>query len=177
MPIFIGELPEHLSIKQMVLDKISMMPEGEYIGGKSRISKCDYDLPKFFKREYADLVRPCLLKYMLNLGNSIGYNDVQIHNLWFQQYKQDSVHHWHIHYNCQWTNVYYLDLNDNNPKTQILEFLSKEIIDMPIKEGDVLTFPSSIIHRAPPNKHNSVKTIISFNSDFFMEAEDYGQIN
>jgi hypothetical protein len=35
-----------------------------------------------------------------------------------------------------------------------------------IKEGDVLIFPSNLVHRAPKIKNNLRKTIISFNIDF-----------
>ena len=174
MPVFLGELPEHSVLKESVLEGISKMPEGEYVGGKSLITKCDYDLPKSFKRSYSDIIKPYLLKYMLGLAQFAGFSDVQIHNLWFQQYKKDSTHTWHIHYGCQWTNVYYLDFNELNPKTQILKFMTKEVVDMPVKEGMILTFPSSVIHRAPPNNHNSTKTIISYNSDFFMDNDNYG---
>jgi hypothetical protein len=59
-----------------------------------------------------------------------------------------------------------VDLPEGAPKTQLLNPMNqKEIIELDVKEGDVLTFPSFILHRAPNVESNIVKTIISFNSD------------
>jgi hypothetical protein len=63
--------------------------------------------------------------------------------------------------------VYYLDLPDHAPKTQLINPFNQEQIVMPdIKEGDILVFPSYVIHRAPKIKENINKTIISFNCNF-----------
>lgn len=40
-----------------------------------------------------------------------------------------------------------------------------EIAEFDIKEGDILTFPSFVIHRAPINTNTHRKTIISWNMD------------
>jgi hypothetical protein len=59
-----------------------------------------------------------------------------------------------------------LDLPEGSPKTQLLNPINQdEIIEMDVKEGDVLTFPSFILHRAPRVDSDVVKTIISWNSD------------
>ncbi len=72
------------------------------------------------------------------------------------------THGWHTH-SDNYTGVYYLELPDETPKTQIVNPLNQtEIIDLDIKEGDIVLFPSFIIHRAPINKSNKRKTIISF---------------
>ena len=36
----------------------------------------------------------------------------------------------------------------------------EEVIDLNVKEGDIIIFPSFVVHRAPYNKSNSTKTII-----------------
>ena len=71
-----------------------------------------------------------------------------------------------MHTDCQWTSVYYLDLPDLAPKTQLVSpWDNKTIIKLDIQEGDVITFPSFVIHQAPKNENNKTKTIVSFNSD------------
>ena len=56
-----------------------------------------------------------------------------------------------------------MEFGKNSPKTQIVEPLSLRIIDVDVKQGDVIIFPSMFIHRAPPSQTKKRKTIISFN--------------
>jgi hypothetical protein len=69
--------------------------------------------------------------------------------------------------------VYYLDLPDGTPKTELIDPWSREVITMDVQEGDILTFPSFVIHRAPVNKTATPKTIISFNSDTEIDGATY----
>ena len=80
----------------------------------------------------------------------IGLSQVQIFELWFQQYGKGDTHGWHVH-GHNFTGVYYLEFGKNSPKTQIVEPLSLKIIDVDVKQGDVIIFPSMFIHRAPPS--------------------------
>jgi ectoine hydroxylase-related dioxygenase (phytanoyl-CoA dioxygenase family) len=72
--------------------------------------------------------------------------------------------------------VYYLDLPKDTPRTQWINptNLSEETFD--VAEGDIIIFPSWLIHRAPQNKSKEMKTIISWNievgiSDFYGEDQ------
>ena len=61
----------------------------------------------------------------------------------------------------------YLELPENSPKTELVNcFNQKEIITPDTREGNILIFPSFVIHRAPILKTECRKTIISFNIDF-----------
>ena len=86
-----------------------------------------------------------------------------IKKLWFQQYVQNDYHGWHIH-GDNYTGVYYLDFPKGSSKTELID--QKDInkkITVNAKEGDIIIFPSFIIHRSPKIKENIKKTIISFN--------------
>ena len=73
------------------------------------------------------------------------------------------IHGWHAH-SDNFTGVYYLDLPTNAPKTQIINsFTQDNILTPEVEEGDLLMFPSYVIHRAPKITENINKTIISFN--------------
>ena len=103
---------------------------------------------------------------MTHVCKDLGYDAFKIYNIWFQQYNEGSTHGWHIHTQCQWSNVYYLDMPEGSPQTQLINpWNQTEVITMDVKEGDVLTFPSFVIHRAPVNENTTTKTIVSFNSD------------
>ena len=43
-----------------------------------------------------------------------------------------------------------------------------EIIDIKLREGQLLTFPAHIMHRSPVNKSKERKTVISFNTNILI---------
>ena len=90
-----------------------------------------------------------------------------IYNTWYQVYNRPGDKHgWHTHMYANYTNVYYLSLPNRSIKTQLYDVMSNRIIkDVKVREGQVLTFPASIIHRSPENDNNQ-KVVISFNSNF-----------
>ena len=90
------------------------------------------------------------------------FSDFLIQDIWFQQYSNGSEHGWHTH-SHNFTGVYYVQLPPDS-QTQIIDPFTKERKNLPIKQGDVVVFPSTVIHRAPPSND---KTIISFNFDAF----------
>jgi ectoine hydroxylase-related dioxygenase (phytanoyl-CoA dioxygenase family) len=89
-----------------------------------------------------------------------------MHNMWFQQYNKNSHHTWHTHPSVQFSSVYYLELPDTNVSTEFKDIVNNNIFKVDVKEGDLLVFPSSLLHRSPKNKSNKRKSVISFNSSF-----------
>jgi predicted 2-oxoglutarate/Fe(II)-dependent dioxygenase YbiX len=86
--------------------------------------------------------------------------------MWYQQYIQNDTHTWHIH-GENYTGVYYLELPKDSPKTELIDQLDlNKKISIEAIEGDVIIFPSFIIHRSPKITNNLKKTIISFNLNF-----------
>ena len=114
------------------------------------------------QRPWTSFFLPLLIPFMRNRMANLHYTDIKIQALWFQQYYQNSFHGWHTHGN-NWTSVYYLDLPDDSPKTELI--INDKLVIPEISEGDIITFPSHIIHRAAPNKSSLPKTIISWNMD------------
>jgi hypothetical protein len=167
-PYIISKLPEHEIIKDEVLKLINECESTQYTfpNDYTDISRTDWDVSREVERFYLKPVMQPITKLLQNRFDELGYDEIKIRNIWFQQYNKGSEHGWHVHLGCQWTNVYYLDLPEGSPKTQLLNPMNQdEIIEMDVKEGDVLTFPSFILHRAPRVESDVVKTIISWNSD------------
>tara|TARA_Y200000002_G_scaffold10096_2_gene8308 strand:+ start:15383 stop:15991 length:609 start_codon:yes stop_codon:yes gene_type:complete len=174
VPIAINKISEHLDIKEKCLSLIDESP-GErtrYAGGNLDITRCDYSVDGVTldnddpARKWLTFLKPYLMNVVTDTYKNLGYDTFKIHNIWYQQYETGSTHGWHVHTDCQWTSVYYLDLPDLAPKTQLVSpWDNKTIIKLDIQEGDVITFPSFVIHQAPKNKNNKTKTIVSFNSD------------
>ena len=86
--------------------------------------------------------------------------------MWYQQYVKNNIHGWHTH-GENYTGVYYLDFPKNASKTELIDqYNIHKKITIKAKEGDVVIFPSFIIHRSPKMTNDTKKTIISFNLQF-----------
>jgi len=73
------------------------------------------------------------------------------------------MHSWHTH-GENFTGVYYVELNEKSPKTQIVNpFDSHSVYELDVSEGDMVIFPSYTLHRAAKMTNDIRKTIISFN--------------
>jgi hypothetical protein len=161
-PYVIGKLENHNEIKEKVLNLINSSVSDD----TSYEFKTDWTIPRYIVREYWEFIKEPFEKYSLSVAEQLGYKSTVLVNYWFQQYKKMSVHDWHVHMDCQWTNVYYLEFPKGSPKTQMINPMTKEIIEFDVEEGSMLTFPSFIWHKAPQVENDIRKTIISFNNDF-----------
>jgi|TARA_R110000803_G_scaffold39396_1_gene85022 hypothetical protein len=165
-PILKNKLKQNSRIKKELLELINkqesnfLKQDDDYF--TDNISRVDWDRKADTTRKWVNLVGPHLQKHFTEEVKKIGLSKVQIYELWFQQYYKGDTHGWHTH-GHNFTGVYYLEFGKNSPRTQIVEPLSLRIIDVDVKQGDVIIFPSMFIHRAPPSKTRKRKTIISFN--------------
>ena len=162
----VSDIQEHKENKDKLLSLIDDAESSSYQG----ISKTDWHLPKETKRPYLDFFYPMIAPYLTKISGRLQGNKWQIHNGWFQQYDKTESHGWHTHGEVNYANVYFLNLPDESVKTQFYDISDHKISgEVNVKEGQLLTFPAHILHRSPPNISDSVKTIISFNCDFYSE--------
>ena len=162
----------HLEIRDRMLKQIAEADEGplyakdEYYS--DNISKHDWDSGRDFNRPW---VRTFERHYKEVIGeaiDSMAYTATDTKSIWFQQYMEGDTHGWHIH-GKHFTGVYYLEYNDECSKTEICSpynLMNRMQID--VKEGDMIVFPSHWIHRGRANG-KSRKTIISFNFDIIAD--------
>lgn len=135
------------------------------------ISKLDWADSTNNDRDWYRFISPIIEKYMLASAIGSGYGKFSIHNMWFQQYLKNSAHPWHTH-GSQLVGVYYLELAENSPKTELMvPFNQTEKIVLDIKEGDIVVFPSFVIHQAPEILDNTRKTILSWNMEYQLSTE------
>jgi hypothetical protein len=126
-------------------------------------------------REWSSYLNQILMPEMLEMYNGLGYDNFVLTEIWFQQYLKESEHGWHIH-GGNFTNVYYLELPEGTPKTQLVNpYNQKDIIEVDVKEGDLLVFPSYVLHKAPKNMSSNRKTIVSFNVEVGYSDNNYGK--
>lgn len=157
------DVENHSDIKQPILNAISSMGLHSNIDNNQSISNTDWHLNGNVYRPYFDYIDPIIkniskeIQLMLQIPEQI-----QLINYWFQQYKKDDFHTWHIHGGCNFSCVYYVNLNDDNAKTTF-RLLNGSEFTVDVKEGNILIFPSYLPHTSKSNNSDVVKTVIAFN--------------
>jgi hypothetical protein len=160
-PAVISKFEKHAELKQSLLD--NMVGESY-----TTVSKTDWNLPRECERPYVQIIKDPLFSHLSEVYLSIGYPAFSIENIWAQQYIKDSTHPWHLHESCNFTNIYYVELPEGTPSTQFLDSITKHTFSFDVEEGDILTVPSTFIHRSPPNLSELRKTVIAFNTNVYV---------
>lgn len=173
-PILKSKLKDHKTLKSKLLKLINEAPFPLDQSNNNTYLKKGHN-HSFYKHDWNDSLnknRPWykfagekISDHLVKMLKKINYDDAVIHEIWFQQYKLNNFHGWHLH-GRNFTGVYYIDFS-KNLKQRGTEFIDignpKNKFVLNVKEGDVIIFPSNIWHRSPLIKSDSMKTIISFN--------------
>jgi hypothetical protein len=136
------------------------------------IHKLDWYNSSNFNREWVKLIIKDLQCHFESCLKILNFQKVFINNIWFQQYGKNGTHGWHIH-GDSYTGVYYVDFKKNYAKTELINPMDNKKIIINAKEGDIIIFPSFIIHRSALQKVDKTKTIISFNLSFDNICKEY----
>jgi|TARA_R100001163_G_C5000306_1_gene149683 hypothetical protein len=165
-PCTLGSFEKHNKVKTKL---ISLIKDTECDALKSNndlIHRVDWNRSADKNRKWVKYILPYLQKYFDKCANKIGYEEASVTNLWFQQYNKNGKHGWHTHAE-NYTGVYYVKFSKDSAKTELINpFSQNKKIIINAKEGDIVMFPSYVIHRAPEQLNNSEKIIISFNINF-----------
>jgi ectoine hydroxylase-related dioxygenase (phytanoyl-CoA dioxygenase family) len=166
--VFKTSVENHAQIKPLLLASIEKLGIHSAITKYERISNSDWHVKNnighdFENKEYLNIVSPILAHHNKQLAKCIGATEVNTNHIWFQQYGKGDFHGWHSHGNCMYSNVYYVELGSACPRTSF-RFMGTEF-SIDVEEGDILTFPSFLQHCSRPNRHDSRKTVIAFNSN------------
>jgi hypothetical protein len=166
-------LPDHIHIfsvedhdywKPKLLESVEKMKEINNIQLNSSGYYYDFDIPKA-KRTYKNLMDNILLPYATEIEEIYGLKVEITSTYWFQQYKQGSDFGWHTH-NNHFAMVYYVELPEPKETTDFLNYGQFKL-----KEGDIIFFPTFLVHRSPEIKSNLRKTIISSNIHFTVDRK------
>ena len=167
---FLNKFKQHGSIKNKLLKLINKTIVDKECDPRDKIDALDWDNSVNIEREWVKFILPDLKKHFIDCIKHIHLKNVCIRNIWFQKYSKEGVHNWHVHSN-NYTGVYYLKFPKGSSKTELID--REKIIPIDAKEGDIIIFPSFIIHRSSKMKENVKKMIVSFNLDFDAIDEDY----
>ena len=168
--IILDKLNGHNKIKDDLLKLISRAPKNslnfknEYYN--DHIDKLDYKDSVCNDRKWVKVLLPYIHNHFQKCAIKLGYEACHVNDLWFQQYIKGDLHGWHIH-GHNYTGVYYLEFPKKSPSTELIDpsNLNKRFT-IPAEEGDIVIFPSFVIHRSGRVLENIRKTIVSFNITF-----------
>ena len=161
-PIAISKFSAHNSIRDELLSEINKQQFIPINDDGANINRSDWDLPREIHKEYIRILFPYLSQHMDYVKEQLGYDSLQILNIWFQQYLPDTnFHNWHTHTGCNMSGVYYLELKDNSGRPEFQNF-DGSTFTLNVEEGDIIFFPSSVLHRSPKFCNSDRKTIIAF---------------
>jgi len=155
-------LQSHNEIKESILGFIDQYEQIE--GCPDKITKTDFFDPNkrgeyigiFTNNDGAEYLRKSICeKYWVT--------NFSISSFWFQQYYVGDSHGWHLHGNSTISMSYFLELDDQKHSTEFVDIEKKKTFQLNVSEGDVIIFPSHIIHRSPIIKSDSRKTTIAIN--------------
>ena len=162
-----GKLIDHDKIRDRILNEIEKDicietedEEGNYLID-DKVSKLDWTKASDFTRPWVKTFLPHFDITIKGFLNELGYPVYTLDEVWYQQYKEGDTHGWHTH-GSSYTGVYYLEFPEGSSKTELYSPFNFKKHIIKAKEGDLIIFPSHIIHRGPPNTSKR-KTIISFN--------------
>lgn len=153
----------YLQSKNILLNLITQMQSNSILDNHQNISKTDWKTSKDVKRYWIDTFMAFFQTEIKTAYEQMGFPSFKIHNFWFQEYNFGSYHNWHTHPECNFSNIYYLELPENCQTTQFKLHDGKEIF-ADAKEGDLLIFPAHILHRAVKNNSESKRIVIVFNT-------------
>lgn len=127
------------------------------------ISLTDWSTGGDFNLPWKKYFLPYFEETLIEMAKKLGFDKLKLIHLWFQKYDQGGYHNWHIHgYN--YSGVYYLNLPKGSSTTKLLDSYDlKSITDINAEEGDIIFFPSHVIHKGDKQTIDKTKIIISWN--------------
>ena len=175
-PCIIKKFKFHDQCKDDVIDAIEFDMSKRNLTSKTMNIMSDWGSGTTAKKLYWRYIEPHIVSHMEHIFiDTLGYDQVTYSNFWYQQYNKGGKHGWHVHTRTMFTSVYYLEYPEGSPKTEFMHPLSKEISSIDVEEGDILTFPSFIIHRAQENNTENRKTILSWHNEaIYDKSMSYG---
>ena len=157
-------LPCHKDIKYKLLSLIKKCQGEEIENDNDKISKTDYYLKgmDMSHYEYFNTFNLHAKKdgFFDKLLDKYRVNSLDMGKVWYQQYYKSNNHNWHSHPFSNLSAIYFLEIADKRNNTEFVD--QDKIIRTDAEEGDVIIFPSYMIHRAPMIQNFERKTTINF---------------
>ncbi len=166
-PVMVAQfsIPNWSEEKKKIL---SILPEAKLNSDENIYSDYWDNLESDDKPLYADLVMNIVMPALSQCALT---PDVDLLDMWYQKQYKGQNHKVHTHGNTGCSAVLYVDYDPSvhkstkfyNPFPNAIlgGYLEDSHID--VKEGDLLVFPSNVLHESVSNDSDIPRTIISFN--------------
>ena len=162
--VWVHELESHKIIKPKILDLIEKY---EQVGVcPDPVTKTDlYDDTRPNQNpNYFPILEQSAESLWKEICNKYWVKDFTITGCWFQQYINNSWHGWHLHGNASISMSYLLELPERKFSTEFIDIERNTTFQVDVEEGDVIIFPSYVIHRSPIITDSDIrKTTIAIN--------------
>ena len=156
--------PSHNITKQSMLECIDRY---EQVGHcPDAVTKTDFydDTRPNQHPNYFSILEQNAVSLWKEICNKYWVKDFTTSGCWFQQYVNNSWHGWHVHGNSSISLSYLLELPERKFSTEFVDIERNTTFQVDVEEGDVIIFPSYIIHRSPIITDSNVrKTTIAIN--------------
>ena len=143
-------------------DDSQLEPNGSGLYTDFFISSKVQEMPSYFNT-VLDVIKPYLKSFMDG-------NPVEFVEMWYQKYYNMVEHKAHTHGFTGWSSIIYVEFDPEvHESTKFFSPFRQpwdcdvETFQPNIKEGDMILFPSSLLHEAPLNRSDKRRTIISYN--------------
>jgi len=168
LELFLG-IPIKLGSHSMITKGDSHSHESSSMIPKNWSQKEHWDIKKWphieYKKLFLDAAKNKFKEHAKHHLPDLNYK-FNIMNMWYHQYTEYEIDgiSWHNHWpGSQWSAVYFVEV----PVNKFTEFLNpetQETINVSAQDGDMVIFPSWMLHRAPKLETGN-KTIIAWNMD------------
>ena len=149
-------------------DIMNALPKEKYNNDNAIFSDYWDNLESDEKPDYADLVMHSVMGALSQCAMS---PDIDLIDMWYQKQYKGQYHTVHTHGNTGCSAILFVDFNDKihkstrfyNPYPNAILGGHLEDTTIDVKEGDLLVFPSNVLHDSMVNNYDIPRTIISFN--------------
>jgi hypothetical protein len=101
-------------------------------------------------------------------GNELKLESFKIEDIWTVRYDKGDFHAVHNHGSCNLSGILYFDQDEQEHTStnfvvgqdNIKNFT--QIVSPPMKEGEIIIFPSNLLHFTTPNNSDKPRRVISF---------------
>ena len=117
-----------------------------------------------YGEEVVDVLRPALEQF-----NEVYPNNINIKLMWAQKYGSGHLHQIHNHGALGYSAIFYAQFDGTHKATSFyapyMDFIEGNVLEYvpEVSEGDIIFFPSVLMHQCHPVQSDTERIIISFN--------------
>ena len=172
--MFVSKYPDPYDEEFEYIEKLPFRQEGSYNGNCK--TEDSYILEHKELSKIKTWIKEKIKKYAKDVIST--ETDLIITNSWANRNEPGAGHPTHHHQNSIISGIFYLNVTSSMPPTQFYNrylpmiqlqrfthnSMNAEYVDAPMTNGDLIMFPSDIMHSVNINQQNDIRYTLSFNT-------------